>query len=208
MKKPSPFTPDKDLLRAEYGKFWKLRKSMIEHGVSQCAATAVLFTGEIIPVDKQHIITHFCFGESGSDYEDAGRMAQHARTSEDYFLQENMAHFNRWTEMLEAAVNGECYVGIATMYWHQPEDCRLRNAIKIDLRNILEACGGSCRIEDLPGKTVTLGTTAYRIATPQELRVILEAWRYAGAAHEKKVRAYLKRYGTSKVRSWTYWRDA
>ncbi|MBQ1357138.1 MAG: hypothetical protein IIY64_01270, partial [Aeriscardovia sp.] len=88
-------------------------------------------------------------------------------------------------------------------------DCRLRFVEWKRLSEVLDDLGGSAFLEDLPGQTVKAGEYwEYKILTADEIDIIINAWKQAAAAHEKKVDAYLKRYGTSKVHAWTYWRDA
>ena len=79
------------------------------------------------------------------------------------------------------------------------------------ITKILDDLGGSANIEKLKlGQTISeIGSgRAYRIITDEEAKIILDAYKQAAVAHRKKVDSYLKRYGLSKVHSWTYWRDA
>ncbi len=201
---------DKDFLREQFSKAWSDAK-MIDYCVDKVAAVATLPNGDIITVDKQGIETHFCFGESGYDYDEALESAQVARTSQTYFKRENMKEFNRKIELLEDVLKGESsyrvFIGDKA-YLRQKEDCKLRFFRFDSLCDIIYACGDSCYLEDLPGKELFLNGNYGRIATAEEVSAILEAYKTAAKAHEKKVDSYLKRYGTSKVHSWTYWRDA
>ena len=97
-----------------------------------------------------------------------------------------------------------------TQYYTQPEDCRLAKIDFYKLSKVLDDCGGSAYLEELPGKEIFEKGSGrnYRIADKEEIEKILEAYKEAAAAHEKKIDAYLKRYGTSKVDAWTYWVDA
>lgn len=211
-KKDAPKAPtfDKDMLRREFAKAWKDPR-MIDYCTGKVAAYAELPGGELITVDKQSIETRFCFGESGYDFDDAVKAAQHARTSQEYFKAENMEHFNRCINDLLEALNGISnykLVIYSASYTGQTEDCRLRGIGFEKLPDLIDACGGSCYLYDLPGKELTVRGRECRVATPAEMDLIIDAYKRAAAAHEKKVDAYLKRYGTSKVHSWTYWRDA
>ena len=47
----------------------------------------------------------------------------------------------------------------------------------------------------------------YRL-TESDIGVVKSAYERAIQRQEKKVRAYLKRYGLSKIHAWSYWRDA
>lgn len=209
---------DKEVLTKEFAKAWDSER-MIKYCVGKVAEVAELPNGDLITIDKEGIETRFCFGESGYDYDDAARMAAHARTSEDYFKAENMKNFNGWVEDLENAKktlagewsNGVSYVLVigATAYTGQREDCRLRYISLERFTSVLDACGGSASLEELPGRAISLnGKKNCRVATVEEIEIILAAYKRARAAHEKKVDAYLKRYGLSKVNSWTYWREA
>ena len=46
-----------------------------------------------------------------------------------------------------------------------------------------------------------------RPLTTEEIDIVIEAYKKARAAFEKRLNTYLKRYGMSKVETWTYWRD-
>ena len=198
---------DKEMLRSEFSKVWKDKK-MIDYCTNEVASYAVLPSGEIVTVDKQRIETRFCFGESGYDYDDAIKAAQHARESVEYFKSENMESFNSKIKNLEEALNGDSRYMVAICGRYR-KDCKLRSAVLENITDILDACGGSANLEELKGQTVRVpGFGDRRIATDEEIQLIIDAYKTAAAAHEKKVDAYLKRYGTSKVHSWTYWRDA
>lgn len=206
--------PSKDEIRAEYAKAWNTPK-MVDYCTNKTAAIAVLPSGEWITVDKHAIETRFCFGESGYDADEARDMAHIARTSESYFKQENMAHFREWLKDLEEVKDlkgGSRYALTihGTQYTGQKEDCRLARIEFTKLTEVLDDLGGSANMQELPGQTITgrYNGHTYRVATPEEIDIIRAAYEEAAKAHEKKVDAYLKRYGTSKVHAWTYWRDA
>ena len=210
-KVPAPVI-DKTELRRQFEKAWDSPR-MVDYCVKKVAAVATLPSGEIITIDRQSIETRFCFGESGYDYDEAAETAQYARTSEDYFKRENMKYFEDLLHDIDesADIMGHAprlviYTGGA--YIGQAADCALRNYGFAKLCDVIEACGGSCHLEDLPGRELVIRGQASRIATAEELSIIRAAVQSAAAAHEKRVETYLKRYGTSKVHSWTYWRDA
>lgn len=201
----------KDVLRKEYTLVWGKDNHMVDYCVDKVSAVAVLPDGKIIPVDKESIKKDFCFGESGYDYDDAQKMACHARTSEDYFKERNMRFFNEWLKDLREALNGGhdyMLVIYNKAYSGQPDECRIACATWVRLTEIIDACGGSVYLDELEGKAINYRGQECRIATKEELAVILKAYEEATKKHEKKVNAYLKRYGTSKVNAWTYWRDA
>jgi hypothetical protein len=131
----------------------------------------------------------------------------------EYFKDKNMEYFKEWindlTNCVNVTNNGRYVLVIAPKaYYSQTEDCKLASITWCKLTDIIDSMGGSCYVEDLPGTEVTVCGTLYRIATKEEVYQIYEMYRRAEKNHEKKVDSYLKRYGTSKVNSWTYWRDA
>lgn len=210
--RPAAF--DREMLRAQYAMIWNAH--MTDYCANRVAALAELPGGELIPVEKHSVNTRFCFGESGYDYDDALRAADHARKSEDYFRRENMREY---TDMIERIVdamdedessNRRVIIYTGGKYYDQPAECRLRDFDIARLTEILDAFGGSANLDEVTaaGTVFRLHGRDARLATREEAQIILDAWRAAAQAHEKKVNAYLKRYGMSKVHAWTYWRDA
>lgn len=202
---------EKEILRNEYSKVWGKDDRMTNYCVNKTAVFASLPDGGIVPVEKDSIEKHFCFGESGYDYDEAQQAAAHARTSESYFKRENMKHFRGVINDLTEALNGISNYKVTITeraYYSQTDDCRIRSFQFTRISDIIDACGGSCYLYDLPGKEITISGRPVRVATPKEIELITEAYKTAAAQHEKKVDSYLKRYGTSKVHAWTYWRDA
>lgn len=198
---------NKEQLRNEYAKVWKNDSKMINYCVDKAAAVAELVDGELVVIDKQRIEKRFCFGESGYDYEDAQKAAAHARTSEEYFKTENMKYFKGWIAELINALNGGDY-RLVINERTASDGCKIHGVSLERLTDIIDACGGSCYLYDLPGKRLNVRGKECRIAYPKDYDILIDAYKEAADAHEKKVNAYLKRYGTSQVRSWTYWRDA
>ena len=198
---------DKELLRSEFAKVWK--GDCLNRRVDEVAAYAVLPSGEIVTVDKQRIETRFCFGESGYDYDDAIKAAQHARESNESFKSENMRDFKGRIEDIKNVMNGTGRYTLTIASRQRRTDGYMIRSLNWELTtDILDSLGGSAFLEELPGKVVNVRGFESRIATAEELELILKAYETAAAAHEKKVDAYLKRYGTSKVHAWTYWIDA
>ena len=151
-----------------------------------------LSDGRILNIAKPSIETRFCFGERGYDSDDAARMAAHARTNEEYFRSENLKRYKDMIDTLSRTYR-DGYHGNEEVW-------------------VSEAYGGR------PGiVSVNVGDTwcywerkGERVPTVSEedRERILEGYRKAYAAFEKRINTYLKRYGLSKVHSWTYWLDA
>lgn len=201
------FMPNKAQLREEYAKEWSDPK-MIDYCVNKASRVAVMLDGdEIIPIDKQKIETWFCFGESGYDYDDAQNMAHHARTSEEYFTAENLKEFDATIKAIEEQLTDYTSGGyILTIGKHKEN--RIGYIHYERTSAIIKALGGSAYLAELAGQSIEIWGTTYRIPTAKDLQTLLDAYKEAREHHAKKVRAYLKRYGLSKVHSWTYWREA
>lgn len=205
---------EKEVLRNEYLKVWHNDKHMTDYCTNKTFNYAVLPDGSIIPIEKEGIQTRFCFGESGFDYDDAAAAAAYARKSEDYFMAENMKHFNSWLDDLKKALEIDggypdyvCMIHYRP-YTAQPDNCKIASVTFTRLCTVLDMNGGSAAANELPGKYFDSYGMTVKVATAEEIKILIEKYTEAAAAHEKKIKSYLKRYGLSKVYSWTYWRDA
>lgn len=201
-------TPEE--VRTEYAKIWD--KKMTDYCTKKVAICVKLPGGELIPIEKQSIKKDFCFGESGYDYEDAIRSAAAARTNQEYFIEKNMEYFGEMLQDIEDHIHlvGDYLMTISNSRYSN-DNSKIHYIRFEKITKILDDLGGSANIEELKlGQTISeIGSgRAYRIITDEEAKIILDAYKQAAAAHKKKVDSYLKRYGLSKVNSWTYWRDA
>lgn len=176
----------------------------IDYHKKQLLLLAVLPNGDFLPIDKRPIETRFCFGESGYDADEASAQAQTARTSEAYFKRENLKPF---ADMINELETGDFVPYLTTKYWSGKAD-EIKSLHFCRTSEVCESFGGSCFLAEIGGKEVTYQGQKRRYLTEEEKAVIVSAYKEALKKHEKKVDAYLKRYGLSKVYSWTYWRDA
>lgn len=181
----------KDLLAKEYSKVWNDQK-MVNYCMKKVSDVAVMADGSLVVIEKPHIKTNFCFGESGYDIEDAEKAAHYAKTNEQYFVDENMryTHFDREMAYLTHYINGGTGQTpyIYSAYWNTGDNCKLHNVRFYAYYETSPSDGDVLSVDDA--------------------KVLLETYKSAKAKFEKRLRTYLKRYGLSKVHSWTYWRDA
>ena len=204
-------TKEKNILSYELSKTQESDR-MKGYYMKHTATLAILPTGEIIPVDKEHIENRFCFGESGYDAEEAHAACRRAWNDEQYFINENMKSYRKYIDDLKECLSSKSKyycVTVGVMLEDQADDCKLRWFDITATWRIIENLGGSAYLDDLPGK-VAFRTPAghpVRVATKDEIQAIINAYEEAARQHETKLRAYLKRYGLSQVRAWTYWRD-
>ena len=198
---------------------------MVDYCAKKVDQLVPLDNGMFIEIEKQEIEKRFCFGYSDSpydteDYDRANKMAEHARTSEQYFIEENMQAFQ---DMLDA-IDGTGKYGdgwsrfiycLGQRYYGQEETSPFKSFMYMYAHNFLEAMGGSADLESIKGTVVrtkcfTAGVNAdtpLYVLTDKDLADIRAGYVRAMENHRKKVMAYLKKYGLKHVHSWSYWRD-
>ena len=189
----------REMLRDEFRKVWVRRDGSIDEGmVDYCTkkASAFIEIGDrIIIMDKPNIQTSFCFGygcQSAYDYDEAREAAENARHSEYMFIMRNL-------DGTEAASHMESIVGDTwwfepwldqTHYMSQSDDCRL----------------GEVRWEHWHNRDRCI-SNGWRRLTDDEVKAYYTMCYEEQLKFLKRLKAYLKRYGTSKLHSWTYWAD-
>lgn len=181
---------------------WHNDQKMVDYCVKKTGYVVELGNGDIIAIDKPSIEKSFCFGYSDSrydteDYDRANAMADHARKSEDYFIEQNMAGINQMIEQLEAnsasdALNGvyspRPVFRVCVPYSGQPADSKLKA-----LHSYPYWDEQAQKWPELKG---------------DDRQRVIDGYKVVRADFEKRLNTYLKRYGLSKVRSWSYWQDA
>ncbi len=146
--------------------------------------------------EKPRIDTEFCFGYSddmdGSDRKEALDMAHHDSTNEEYFKNRNLSDLR---EVIER------YEGKSEERWLEPYVTHRYRDHGVNIVTIVW-------LSDWDAKD-----SAWQYnndLTPlkkEDRQLILDAYKKELEKFEKRLNTYLKRYGLSKVRSWTYWRD-
>lgn len=173
---------------------WGNDEGMLKHISKGIARIIKTEKGYLIPVEKPSIKTDFCFGYSLSSYDSedfdrANEMADHARRSEEYFKEENLKQIKEWFKPLE---NDELY--ICKHYWKSPADTKAKTIVH-------KRYWEFDRMTEEQKKE-------YEPISEADKAIIREAYEIELAAFEKRLDTYLKRYGTSKLRTWSYWQDA
>lgn len=182
----------RDVLRAEYAKVWHGDEKMTEYCTRQ-ASCVIELKGYLVDFDKPRIETRFCFGEHGYDYDEVAEACDAASRSEAFFVKRNMEGTQAFDVI--CALDGEggrrwrkLYPIVRPhRYGTQDADCRIAGIEWTE--DAQEAHGNPMALDD---------------AEKAELRQMMVEEQ---AKFEKRLRAYLKRYGMSKCRFWTYWAD-
>ena len=175
---------------AEQIKRWKGNRHMVDYCVNKAQVVVKTSKGYLIAIEKPSIKKNFCFGENGYDYNEKQEMAQHARTSVDYFMEENLADIEKTIKELK----GENKVAYAQRF---NENTNIRHLAILYPWWLLsfpwkyEADNGN--LDEL---------------TEEDRQLLIQAYEQVKVAFVKRLNTYLKRYGLSKVRAWTYWINA
>ena len=184
---------EKVMLTNEFKKVWHRDERMVDYCTKQTVAYATI-KDKIIPVDKASIQKNFCFGYSDSryntdDFDRANAMAEKAATDVKYFLKENYrdARYGRIINM----INSSKYTAyMIPHYTRQDDDCRI---YCVNFVNVWDK-------DRIPENAIEL--------TKEDLVTYKKALVEAIKLFTKRLNTYLKKYGMTKVNTWSYWQDA
>ena len=181
----------KALYKELISKYWKDPK-MIDHCIKNNAYIVPLENGDIYDIDKPSIETDFCFGYGMNgvsyegDYEEASEAMHTAERDTDYFISENMKHLDGYIEALK---DKDIRV---FKYVHYCGDCDSR------LKDI-----GFYRYYQEPATNLK---DCHEL-TETEREAVLAGYEEVKRQFKKRLDTYLKKYGLSKLHTWTYLRD-
>lgn len=169
---------------------WEGSPDMVKHCMKNIGHIVELENGDIVVLDKPTIKKRFCFGYSCSphdteSYDNANKMVDHARASEDYFRKENLKQIENKIERLKDETRARFKWGIMANY-REDNSSKLKTLYQYD---------------QFDGKEHTE-------ATADDINRVIEGYKEVKKAFEKRLSTYLKRYGLKHVHAWSYWRDA
>lgn len=147
-----------------------------------------LTDGTIFNIVKPRIETSFCFGEHGYDIDEAIAAADAARTREDLFKARNLSGFDKTIKLLKDGP--ECV-------W------RDKLAVWVD-KGVTDTVR---EVDDTDVRRPYFHGTWY-VLSDEDRALLIKGYEIAREMFSKRIDAYLKRYGLSKVHAWTYWADA
>ena len=139
---------------------------------------AIKIGGHFLLIDKPRIENQFCFHDEGPDYEFYQTLCADDKKMQQYFINANEREF---TDKLERIEKGD--------------EVRVKES---DYLNQIHLYIGGNYYDYAEG----------RIATEEEKALIVEGLKFGLAQFRKRLEAYLKRYGLTKLHTWTYWADA
>lgn len=168
---------------------WADSKSMQEYITKKCSDVFKTSNGNLIKFEKPTIKKRFCFGHGQNgvttqeETETAINQAEYARTNEQYFLNKNLEDINRKIKTYSEAEK----LFILPQYR------------QYDIKNIgLVVTADYFRHYDWQAQEIMEELSE---ADKQELLRICESEK---AKFIKRLQTYLKKYGLSKVQTWSY----
>ena len=177
----------KEIFAQHTAAYWK-DQHMIDYCVKKAAFIVELDGGELFEIDKPSIEKDFCFGygycgvSTEEDYRSAESTRQHAATSQDYFIEKNLEDIDSRIKALD-----EYRVYKRPHYIGQAPDSKLYD---LEFRDYWQP---------EPEKGTLL--------TPDEIDRIKTGYQEVRKQFVKRLNTYLKKYGLSKLHTWTYLSD-
>lgn len=178
----------KALVEAEYSKVYGKDAKMIKYCVNKTSNAVILHNGVIFTFDKPSIETSFCFGYDNDDesYNNANNMVDNCMNDYSYFVNKNMKHFENLENILkdmtlrcERSYSGR--INICSCIWSERAlSCHYIS--KAQLENMF-------------------------FLNNEDIEKIKKALEEEKTKFKKRLETYLKKYGTSKLKVWSYWRD-
>ena len=182
-------------------------ESMREYCISEADEIITLENGMFFVIEKQKIKTDFCFGYSlnrydSEDYHRANRCVNNAYENQEYFVRENLRHYRNILEQL----SDDSYVPVLRNHYNARETGNLKSL------DFVRCYDWEMKLrQQSAAEIVTENNPMNRplyLLTESDIALVKTAYENAMQRQEKKVRAYLKRYGLTKIRAWSYWQDA
>ena len=154
-------------------------------------------------LDVPTIKTQFCFDDSW-DYKGAQEEAANARTNVNYFLSQNMEQLDRKIKSYQKALeNMQNWPQVYKYYFlnNYSGDNTFKYldhwSFYSNLEKPLNSYGWA---QPIPSDAIP--------ATTEDIKKILAAYEIIKQDFKKRLTTYLKRFGLSKIDSWTYWGQA
>lgn len=186
--------PHEFLLKEEFAKIWvsEHMRSYCLKTVSNCVRTSF---GGLVIFEKPKIETNFCFGYHDSitdteSYDTANDACENF--GEKQFLKKNLADMQHALGLYEYSAKHEG-PAVKQLYFAKRDSCS--NIYKDLFLDEYDAKDKAWRFDGLTKATEEDFQKCY-IAQKQEYEKF-----------EKRLKSYLKRYGTKKLHTWTYWAD-
>ena len=181
-------------LREEYEALlngvWNGDTDMVKHCLQDTDLLVKLDSGKLVAIKKPRIQKDFCFSYRLSstdtkEYDDALAMAHFASKSEEYFIRKNLKGLDETIGMFEYT---DAELFLRNAYCSQPDDTLVS-------------------VEAFRYRQPPMDMSGHIPVTQAQREILLQAYRESKNRFVKRLKTYLKRYGMSKVKTWSYWED-
>lgn len=192
----------KDELRTEFVKVWGHDEKMVKYCVNKASQIIKLSGGQLYVIDKERLETHFCFGWSscgqGSEYDEAQKMANRAQHDYDMFREKNTRGLQEMIDDLQPTPPDYCGTPRYEPYIRVQYCTGSPNIYNLAWVNDYQLQYEKWRFQNWEG---------FQPLSDEDRATLIAAYQEELDKRNKQIDAYLKRYGTSKLRTWTYWLD-
>lgn len=183
--------PHEFLLKEEFAKIWEKDKGMQDYCLKKTSNCVLTPFGGLVTFDKPRIETNFCFGYGQiQSYQDANE--QEANFGEKQFLKNNLADMR---EVLNLFEGKKKYSYQSTKHLYFSREYSGSNIYSIVFLDEYDAKDKAWRFDSLTK------------ASEEDFQKCYAAQKQEYEKFEKRLKSYLKRYGTKKLHTWTYWAD-
>lgn len=189
----------------DYGEWFELIKKcwgqdMWDYFKKDTARVVKLDCGRYIEIKKPRIHTEFCFGYHTYDDSSNGaeRMAQHVtEDGGDYFIRENLKDVNDRISEYDGTDEWITFRGQKAYsfggHWGEGET-------RLGYINFINPAVWYDHVNEKEWATAIP-------LTENDIQKMLKAYKLVKLDFMKRLNTYLKKYGTSKLHTWTYWMD-
>lgn len=181
---------------------WKDSEHMQKFAEKEVAYIVELSNGNIIDFDKPRIETSFCFGAgyngfcTSEDWDNANSLVDRTYGDQEYFKSKNLSDLNNRIKELKSCLTGnsECYT--YTHYTGQPEKSKLKTY-------------SVCNFRYTPKNNPAFWSNLKDVQKLEndDIQKIIDGLQEVKKQFEKRLNTYLKRYGLTKIRAWSYISD-
>jgi hypothetical protein len=182
----------KAIIENEYRLIWGKDEKMVKYCLGRVSDAVLLSNGLIYIFEKPNLETSFCFGYDNDDasYNHANNMAKTVTDDYgEYFVKRNVDCFNRFAEIFEEKKYDKFLV-----------HARYNKSAKFS-SNIYKKSD-----VDYHPWMVNSNVNLFEI-NDEDIKQLLKINELEKEKMTKRCFTYLKKYGTEKLRVWTYWRD-
>lgn len=172
---------------------WKNDEKMVNYCLKSTGYIVELTNGDIVALEKPSIKKNFCFSygyngiTSEGDEDRAFKAAEFASKSEKYFIDKNMEQVQSNIDSLSKSRDFD-KIYLLPHYYRQSEGNKLKILVYKSYYN-----------DDCVGK--------YPEITKEDIKKVIEGYEQIKKDFEKRLMTYLKRYGLTKIKTWTFLSD-